>query len=111
MYNCDYNAMYTYYNKLVNNERKLKALHYEDLPTNIISKLPSYRSDKLTKATQGNQATESSYVPMVTLKSGYASERIMFRVWLEGWDADNIDGLANPVDIRLAFSAKKVSWE
>ena len=108
MYNSDVNAMYTYYNKLVSAERRLKALSYENLPTNIINQLPSKDSERLTRVEEASDADADHYKEMVTLKSGDAAKYLTFRIWLEGWDADNIDGLANPVDVRLSFASKRV---
>ncbi|MCR5349874.1 MAG: hypothetical protein K6E20_02675 [Acholeplasmatales bacterium] len=108
MYNSDVNAMFTYYNKLVSAERRLKALSYNNLPTNIINQLPAKDSERLEKVENASDADADHYKEMVTLQSGDAAKYITFRIWLEGWDADNIDGLANPVDVRLSFASKRV---
>jgi hypothetical protein len=108
MYNSDINAMYTYYNKLVSTERQLKALSYDDLPTNIINQLPKKDSSELESVENASDADADHYKKMVTLKSGDQAKYLTFRVWLEGWDADNIDGLANPIDVRLSFASKRI---
>lgn len=108
MYNSEYNAMFTYYNKLVSTERNLKALSYDDLPKNIINQLPTKDSSELSAVENASDADETHYKKMVTLSSGDAAKYLTFRIWLEGWDADNIDGLANPIDVRLSFASKRI---
>jgi len=108
MYNSEYNAMFTYYNKLVSLERNLKALSYDDLPKNIINQLPTKDSSELSAVENASDADETHYKKMVTLSSGDAAKYLTFRIWLEGWDADNIDGLANPIDVRLSFASKRI---
>ena len=110
LYNCDCNAMYTYYNNLRSEDRGLKnnELDYNELPQNIIKALPTQMSSKINKASSPGEAGDSSYYPITTVESGATAKLITFRVWLEGWDADCFDGLSNSIDMRLAFCSKRV---
>ena len=110
LYNCNCNAMYTYYNNLRSEDRGLKdhELEYDSLPQNIIRTLPAKKSSDLIKASSPSEATDSKYYPITTVESGADAKLVTFRVWLEGWDADCFDGLSNSIDMRLAFSSKRV---
>lgn len=110
LYNCDCNAMYTYYNNLRSADRGLKdhELDYTELPKNIVKALPTQKSSDIKKASSPSEANGSTYYPITTVESGAAAKLITFRVWLEGWDADCFDGLSNSIDMRLAFCSKRV---
>ncbi len=109
LYDCDVNAMYTYYNRLrTDGNLEGKALDYLDLPQNIIRALPTQKSSDIKKASHPSEANDSTYYPITTVESGASAKLITFRVWLEGWDADCFDGLSNSIDVRLAFSSKRV---
>ncbi|MCR5349581.1 MAG: hypothetical protein K6E20_01170 [Acholeplasmatales bacterium] len=110
LYDCNCNAMYTYYNNLRTQDNGLldKELDYEDMPQNIIRTLPAKSSSVIKKASTIAEADDSNYYPMVTLESGDEAKLINFRVWIEGWDADCFDGLSNSIDMRLAFASKRV---
>ncbi len=109
LYNCDVNAMYTYYNHLrTDGNLQGKALDYNGLPKNIIRALPTRKSSDINKASSPSEANDSTYYPITTVESGADAKLITFRVWLEGWDADCFDGLSNSIDLRLAFSSKRV---
>jgi hypothetical protein len=111
LYNCDCNAMYTYYNNLRSEGRGLtdQELDYDDIPQNIIRTLPTKNSSELIKASSIGEADDSKYYPIVSLESGAEAKLVTFRVWLEGWDADCFDGLSNSIEMRLAFSSKNTS--
>lgn len=110
LYNCDCNAMYTYYNHLRAEDRGLKnkELIYDELPQNIIRALPTRKSSDINKASTPGEASGSAYYPITNVESGADAKLITFRVWLEGWDADCFDGLSNSIDMRLAFCSKRV---
>lgn len=109
LYNCDVNAMYTYYNHLkTDGNLEGQALDYNELPKNIIRALPTQKSSDIKKASSPGEANDSTYYPLTTVESGANAKLITFRVWLEGWDADCFDGLSNSIDVRLAFSSKRV---
>ena len=94
LYDCDCNAMYTYYNRLRTNapltDRKLS---YNALPETI--KSLDYADDNYVKITQ--------------VKSGEESKLVTFRFWLEGWDADCFDGLSKAISVKLSFGSKLIS--
>ena len=94
LYDCDCNAMYTYYNRLRTNapltDRKLS---YNALPETIKSL---------------NYA-DNNYVKVTQVKSGEESKLVTFRFWLEGWDADCFDGLSKAISVKLSFGSKLIS--
>ncbi len=97
MYSSKCNAMYTYYNNL-RRSSPLKPMDYAELPKTIKS-LPAESSDKINS---------SDYNAITTVESGKDEKKVTFRIWLEGWDADCFDGLANSIDVRLSFASKRV---
>jgi len=97
MYSSKCNAMYTYYNNL-RRSSPLKPMDYNELPKTIKS-LPAESSDKINS---------SDYNAITTVESGKDEKKVTFRIWLEGWDADCFDGLANSIDVRLSFASKRV---
>lgn len=98
LYSSECNAMFTYYNRLKSNA-KLTALDYGSQPKTIKS-LPTLRSD---------DKNFSHYDTITTVESGGDEKLVTFRFWLEGWDADCFDGLANSIDVRLSFGSKRVN--
>ncbi len=86
LYNADRNAMFTYYNNL-RPFSKIEKLSYENKPETV-------RNLDL-----GSQ-------PKIThVASGSDSKLVTFRFWLEGWDADCFDGLANSINVKLSFTS------
>lgn len=111
LYNCNYNAMYTYYNN-IKTEDKLdnKLPHFDtDLPQTIRS---------LTTVS-GNGSIINSEEVFATVTSGEIT-KVAFRFWIEGWDGDCFDGLpgyldeegkeqeVNPINVQLLFNSIKV---
>lgn len=94
LYDCDCNAMYTYYNRLRTNapltDRKLS---YNALPETIKSL----------------DYADNNYVKVTQVKSGEESKLVTFRFWLEGWDADCFDGLSKAISVKLSFGSKLIS--
>lgn len=90
-YYADMNAMFTYYNNLKNNS--LQRLSYEnDLPKNYYTSLLDKNGE--------NQ------VLMCSLK-GNEAEKVTFKLWLEGWDADCFDGIGKSISVQLSFVQEK----
>ena len=89
LYNCNYNAMYTYYNN-VKTEDKLdtKIPNYE-------SDLPSTIRSLVTKDNEGNSINRKDVI--ATVESGQIT-KVGFRFWIEGWDGDCFDGLPGYYD-------------
>lgn len=98
LYSSKCNAMYTYYNNL-RRSSQISPLVYDELPKTIKS-LPTKSSDNIDS---------SEYDAITTVASGEDAKKITFRIWLEGWDADCFDGLANSIDVRLSFASKRVN--
>lgn len=85
LYNCNYNAMYTYYNN-VKTEDKLD------------SRLPNYSTDlPSTIRSLVNEDGENRKDVIATIKSGLIT-KVGFRFWIEGWDGDCFDGLPGYYD-------------
>ncbi len=94
LYDCRYNAGYTYYNNLRNGLLNGKELDYD-------TKLP---------ATIRDITSSNENLPTIThVESGQTGKKVTFTIWLEGWDADCFDGIANNVYIDLSFTSKKVN--
>ena len=94
LYDCRYNAGYTYYNNLRNGLLAGKELDYN-------TKLP---------ATIRDITSSNENLPLIThVESGQTGKKVTFTIWLEGWDADCFDGIANNVNINLSFTSKKVN--
>lgn len=89
LYNADKNAMFTYYNNL-RASSKLVKMKYEEMPQTVKS------------------LTGESTAKVTTVKSGFDANLLTFRFWLEGWDADCFDGLANSISVKLSFTSKRV---
>lgn len=87
LYNHKTQAMFTYYSNLKSSKSKLEPLKFED-------RLRSYRD--LSKAPA-----------ITTVETGGDAKLVTFRFWLEGWDADCIDGLSESVNVSLTFTSVK----
>ncbi len=88
-YDATKNAMFTYYNYWDN---KLTAIDYKKIPNTYTS---------LTNLEGKNQ------VKVCTLKVGDVAEKVTFKLWLEGWDADSIQGIAESILVQLSFAQKE----
>ena len=89
LYNAKYNAMYTYYNNIRENAQLgNKLLSYEDKPETV------------------RELTEDTIITRVSAGSGI--NKLTFRFWLEGWDADCFDGLSKSINVKLLFNSKRV---
>ncbi len=89
LYDSYYNAGYTYYNNLKHGT--LDPLKYEDMPNTI------------------KDLTNESLPTVTTVKSGEEGKKVTFTFWLEGWDADCFDGIANNISVYLSFKSKRVN--
>lgn len=88
LYNHTNNAMFTYYSSLKNYATSnFEPLLFED-------RLRSYRD--LSKAPA-----------ITTVVTGGEAKLVTFRFWLEGWDADCFDGLAESINVKLTFTSVK----
>ena len=99
LYSSKCNAMFTYYNNL-RRSSQINPMSYSELPKTIKS-LPTVSSDNIQS---------SGYDTITTVESGKDEKKVTFRIWLEGWDADCFDGLANSIDVRLSFASKRVNY-
>jgi hypothetical protein len=90
LYNCNYNAMYTYYNNVKPEDTlENKLPHFDtDLPQTIRS-LTTYDENGVKINTKETIAT---------VKSGEVT-KVAFRFWIEGWDGDCFDGLPGYYDV------------
>lgn len=91
-YDAQRNAMYTYYNGLKNNS--LIALEYTQKPNTITS---------LTTEETGTSLNE---VKICTLDKEHTSEKVTFKIWLEGWDADCLEGISKQIQIQMSFKQR-----
>ena len=97
LYNCNYNAMYTYYNN-VKTEDKLD------------SRLPDYEDDLPSTIRSLVENGENRKDVIATVKSGYVT-KVGFRFWIEGWDGDCFDGLPGYYDNTYAEYAGQYDEE
>lgn len=88
LYNCNNNAMFTYYNNL-RPYAQLTPLAYANVPNTI----RDFNSDTIPSITN--------------VKSGNGAKLVTFRFWLEGWDADCFDGLDKSIKVKLSFTSKR----
>lgn len=86
LYNANTNAMFTYYNNL-RPFSKIEKLSYENKPETV------------------RKLELGSYPKITHVSSGSESQLVTFRFWLEGWDADCFDGLANSINVKLSFTS------
>jgi hypothetical protein len=71
----------------------LKPIDYEEMPTTIRYQVGS--NDEFT-------------TPITTVKSGLGTNKVTFRIWLEGWDSDCFDGLIESISVKLTFKSKQI---
>ncbi len=86
-YDATKNAMFTYYNGLKN--VSLTAIDYKKMPKTITNLVDN----------DGNNV-----VNICTLTSFKDTAKATFKLWLEGWDADSIEGIAKAITVRLSFA-------
>ncbi len=88
LYNCNYNAMYTYYNNVKTEDKLDQRLpsYADNLPSTIRS---------LVKTENGELVNRKDVI--ATVESGYIT-KVGFRFWIEGWDGDCFDGLPGYYD-------------
>ena len=84
-YDANKNAMFTYSSQLVNS---LQPIDYKLMPKTYKTLLDS----------QGLNA-----VKVLTLTKEHNVQIVTFKLWLEGWDADCIDGLTKSISVQLSF--------
>ena len=84
-YDASKNAMFTYSSQLVNS---LQPIDYKLMPKTFKTLLDS----------QGLNA-----VKVLTLTKEHNVQTVTFKLWLEGWDADCIDGLTKSISVQLSF--------
>ena len=84
-YDANKNAMFTYSSQLVNS---LQPIDYKLMPKTYRTLLDS----------QGLNA-----VKVLTLTKEHNVQTVTFKLWLEGWDADCIDGLTKSISVQLSF--------
>ena len=77
--------MFTYSSQLVNS---LQPIDYKKMPL----------AHKTLVNSQGLNT-----VKILTLTEEYNTQTVTFKIWLEGWDADCIDGLTKSVNVQLSF--------
>lgn len=88
MYDAKKNAMFTYGSQLVEH---LQPIDYYKMPKTIKSLVDS----------QGINT-----VRICTLTKEESVQKATFKLWLEGWDADCIDGLEKSISVQLSFVQK-----
>ena len=93
LYNSNTNAMFTYYNNLKAGLSHLEPLSYDEMPKTIRYELGS--SKEFEK-------------PITTVMSGPNINKVTFRIWIEGWDADCFDGLFETISVKLTFTSKQI---
>lgn len=86
-YDAAKNAMFTYFNGLKNNS--LTEIDYKKMPVTITSLLDNDGKNR---------------VKVCTLETSGESVEVTFKLWLEGWDADSIEGIAEAILVQLSFA-------
>lgn len=89
-YDATKNAMFTFYNELKNTS--LTAIDYKSIPQTITSLLDS---------------NGENHIKLCTLTPNGNEVKVSFKLWLEGWDADSIEGIAESIVVQLSFSQEK----
>ena len=85
-YDATKNAGFTYYNKL--RDTKITELGYGDMPQTVRD-FSTYENSKITTLHKDK---------------GYTS-KVTFNFWMEGWDADCVDGIGNSkITVSLSFT-------
>lgn len=86
-YDATKNAMFTFYNGLKNNS--LTAIDYTKIPVTVTSLLNEQGKNRVKVCSLGAEGNEV---------------KVTFKLWLEGWDADSIEGIAEKILVQLAFA-------
>lgn len=86
-YDATKNAMFTFYNGLKNNS--LTAIDYFKMPVTVTSLLNDQEKNRVKVCSLGEEGNEV---------------KVTFKLWLEGWDADSIEGIAEKILVQLAFA-------
>lgn len=86
-YDATKNAMFTFYNGLKNNS--LSAIDYLKIPVTVTSLLNDQGKNRVKVCSLGAEGNEV---------------KVTFKLWLEGWDADSIEGIAEKILVQLAFA-------
>ena len=89
------NAMYNYYNNI----RPYAKL------TQILVKYDNTDIRFNTLGYDDIKGTNAKKHLITTVSSGQKMKKVTFRFWLEGWDADCFDGLANSINVHLLFNS------
>ena len=79
------NAMYTYSSQMVDH---LQPIDYTKMPKTI-------------KTLVNSQGVNT--VRICSLTKEDSTQKATFKLWLEGWDADCIDGLKQSISVQLSF--------
>lgn len=86
-YDATKNAMFTFYNGLKNDS--LTAIDYHKMPVTVTSLLNEQGKNRVKVCSLGSEGNEV---------------KVTFKIWLEGWDADSIEGIAEKILVQLAFA-------
>ena len=86
-YDATKNAMFTFYNGLKN--KSLEAIDYKAMP-------------KTYKSLVDEEGFNIVRVCSLTTKQRV--KKITFKLWLEGWDADSIEGIVEAISVQLSFA-------
>lgn len=86
-YDATKNAMFTYFNGLKNNS--LTAIDYKSIPNTVTSLLDENGNNRVKVCSLGTDGN---------------SVEVNFKLWLEGWDADSIEGIAESILVQLSFA-------
>ena len=84
-YDANKNAMYTYSSQMVTH---LQPIDYTKIPRTI-------------KSLTNGQGINT--VRICSLTKEDSTQKATFKLWLEGWDADCIDGLKQSISVQLSF--------
>lgn len=85
LYDANKNAMFTYSSQMVEH---LQPLDYTKIPRTI-------------KSLVNSQGVNT--VRICSLTKEDSTQKATFKLWLEGWDADCIDGLKQSISVQLSF--------
>lgn len=90
IYDANRNAMFTYVNGLKNNV--LTAIAYSQKP------------DTITALTALDNGIERNIVKIAQLNEQQKQQCVTFKLWLEGWDADCLEGISKAIQVQLSFA-------
>ena len=85
LYDANKNAMYTYSSQMVEH---LQPIDYTKMP-------------KTVKSLVNSQGVNTVRICSLTKRD--STQKATFKLWLEGWDADCIDGLKQSISVQLSF--------